>query len=363
MIREWLQGGRPKVDAPDAIEAEKGVAVVDEDERLRRERLEKGPVIAAEPTEDDKARRVQSKLRSSFTGPRGVQGVSFDSLSRATNRVLPTSDRGGYAGPEEADGVTLSCSRNIHNIMASSKWTLGKPQSAGWEMSLQMNGFSDVTAVTYSTQGRYSLMHQRMFKSGALAVTQFMYQPQMAMMGGTFFSMLQYPWGPNGATTQVQYVRGQQVQLSHAARIVRGVNAGACMTYELPTNKTSVAYAFHTTSTDKKSQWAGSWTPATGEWKLATTKFDYQSDREIGVQIEMADKRGQLVPLMSVGFVKQLIGGGQVQALLTNFRRLKAFVELPFGGQRAGFNQVKLVWGVQFDADTGGCKHGLQLSF
>ena len=341
---------------------------LDKQEQEKREnRLRAEPTLRSEETEEQlyrekSARKLRESAASDSANRRGAAGpgLTYDSLMRPASRVMPLDPQSGI---DFHEGLKLSAGRSVQNINVQSQWTMGNPQHSNWEFTMQMQGFSDVNSVSYTTDGKWTLIHQRMFRNGSFGMLQFMLNPQMGPMGNTFVAMMMYPWATHGGTTQFSYVKGQQSSLSHAARIVRGLDVGAQLTYEMMTNSTHVSYAFHSTSADKSRNWCGSYTPESGAWKLALTKFDWNSDLEVGAQLELADKRGNLVPNFSVGFRKPLIGGGLVHCIMSNFSRLKAMVELPFGGERVGMNQVKLSWLVQYDARDGGAKHGISIGF
>jgi hypothetical protein len=340
-------------------------ALLKQEQEKRETRLREEPTLrSAEHEEKSHKDKWRSKLRESAISESrtagGGPGLGYDSLLRPASRVMPLDPQ---SSQDYHEGIKINAARSVQNINVQSQWTLGNPQHSNWEYTFQMQGFSDVNSVSYTTGGKWTLIHQRMFRNGAFGMLQFMMNPQMGPMGNTFVMMMMYPWAVHGGTTQFSYVKGQQTSLSHAARLVRGVDVGASMTYEIPTNSTSVSYAFRTTSADKTRNWCGSINPETGAWKLAVTKYDWNSDLEVGAQMELSDKKGQLVPSFAVGFRKPLIGGGLVHVINQNFYKLKALVELPFGGERVGLNQVKLNWMVQYDARDGGAKHGVTLSF
>lgn len=378
MLRDFLGGGSSDKDKKtennkDGSSKGEGDAasiandLAKQEQEKRESRLREEPVVRSIDHDEKISRdKLHAKLRESAAsgvGKRGSPagpGLTYDSLMRPASRVLPLDPQSGI---DFHEGIKLSTSRGVQNINVQSQWTMGNPQHSNWEFTMQMQGFSDVNSVSYTTDGKWSMMHQRMFRNGSFGMLQFMTNPQMGPMGNTFVAMMMYPWATHGGTTQFTYVKGQQASLTHAARIVRGLDVGASLAYEMMTNSTSVSYAFHSQSSDKTRNWCGSINPETGAWKLALTKYDWQSDLEVGAQLELADKRGNLVPNFSVGFRKPLIGGGLVHCIMSNFSKLKAFVELPFGGERVGMNQVKLSWLVQYDAREGGAKHGISLNF
>ena len=221
-----------------------------------------------------------------------------------------------------------------------------------------MNGFSDVIGVTYSTLSRWQLSYQRVFSTGAMFVAQLMAQSQGGMTMGTLFSMLQYPW-VHGGCTQLQYVKQQQTTLSHMQKIIRGVYVGSQFSYDPNTHASSMSYAFTAHNDKKTSVWSGEMKPSSGEWKIAYLRQDWASDHEVAVQLENTEKRNGFVSLLSIGIRKVMVGGGSVSAAISGFTKLRAIVELPFGGERPGFNQVRFNYNTQYDIQSGGFKHGL----
>lgn len=369
MLAEWFKPADPQAKPAAAGGESKSAVHSEEDKRKEHSRKlrEQEPVIAKELTAEElSAQReatLRRKLAAAANGSGGQAGpgnsATFESIMRPLNRLLMTEQHNEFF-----DGIQMQTSRQMHNLMVQSKLSVGSPQTAGWELVLQANGFSDVSSVTYSTAGRTSLMHQRMFKSGALGVGQFMAQNTPMGPQGNFYGMLQYPWMRNGASS-ISYLKGQNVTLSHGVRVLRGLTVGANMAYDMTTKTTSMTYAG---SLNRKNvSWYGSWTPDKGEWKLATTRQDWELDTEMFAMVEMANRKGQsggedLMSMVSFGLKKPFIGGATVSAVLQGFARLKGVLELPFGGDREGFNRVTLTYCVQYDAIKGACKQGIGLS-
>jgi hypothetical protein len=366
MLTEWLSGSG-KADAEKATGSVDPAAAAAEAKRVEhRKALEAEPEVHREQTADEQRENSDKALRKKLIdsakepSPGPNSAITFDGLFRTAGRLLISEQQVDFH-----DGLQLNLSRQAHNMQVSSKWQFGNPQAAGWDVNLQMNGFGDVTSTSYSTLGRFSLMHQRVFKSGALMVAQFMVQPQAAQMGappGTLFFMMQWPW-IRGGCTQFNYLRSQHVQLSHTARLMRGVHLGAQMQYDTNTHDTAMSYGLSAASTDKTAMFAAQATPDKGEWKVAMTKADAASDVEMVVQLERVEKQqGGLQPALSIGLRKPFIGGAVVSAVMTQFQRLKVVLDLPFGCGRAGINEASLQYTLKFDAHSGGVKHGLALT-
>ena len=366
MLKQWLQ----KRDDADKDKAATQPSAptkrpADEDPQLPRD-------LTDEEKQAEKDAAIRRKLReASREGPATPNNsTSYDSLFRASQRIMMEA-----AGDQPSDGFQVNTSHHVQNAQLQTKFQFGggNPQMGNgpsYEVDLQMNSFSDVMSVGYSTLGRWQLMYQRVFKSGALFVGQFMVQPAAAAMGGppgTLYAMLQYPW-VNGGCSQMAYLRGQHVNVSHAQRLIRGLHVGANMTYDLGTKSTTMAYCASTTSHDKSRNWVAEVKPDSGEWKVAATKRDWASDTEFGVQLDYAEKRspmggsGVKASTLSMSMRRPLIGGGTFAAVLTGFQKLKASLELPFGCERLGANQIMLGYNTTYDVNTGALKHGLTLS-
>lgn len=282
---------------------------------------------------------------------------AFDNVFRGPNRILMEQ-----SGDE---GLTISCSRNAINSMVTSKWQFGDPKSSSWELGVQMHGFSDLVMASYNTMKRWQLTYQRTFSAGGLAVAQFMAQPAMMQMGGpggSFFGLVQIP-SVTGGCTALQYVKSQQFALSHMQRIVRGVHIGAQATYSIPTKDTTMAYVAHTVSPNKSFQWGAEVKPESGEWKVSCIKSDWATDLEMCAQVEHTQKRQDFVSLLSFGLKAHLVGGGTVQAAISGFSKVKAALELPFGGDRVGMNQVAFGYNCMLNLENGGLKQGVSINF
>ena len=352
MLREYFFGKEvdPLTTNKDSSQKEsplkKTIEVVEMTNEVSEEELEA-------KRESDFRRKLRESAREPPPQPHNL--LTYDSALRVSSRILMDGNMGGDA----YDGFQVNVSRNAHNAMMSSKWHLGNPQVSHWEVGLQMNGFNDVVSASYNTLSRWQLMYQRMFTSGALGVLQFMAQPQAMAMGGppgTFFGMLQHPWVWGGCS-QFQYIKPQQMSLSHMQRVIRGVHVGSQLTFELPTQSTHTSFVF--SASRKSSTIAAEIKPSSGEWKVAATKMDWATDTEFACQLEFVEKRTGKLNLLSMGLRKQLVGGGQVQAVLSGFSKVRTLLELPFGGERVGYNAVRVTWGVQYDIGTGKLSQGL----
>lgn len=350
MLSQWFGG---KAEDPKASEGAKAA---------KKARMSLDPEAASRLTDEEvQANReaaFERKLRDGIKeGPAHPNNmVTYEAAFRNAQRVLMEGN-----GAESNEGLQLSMGRNAQNCMINSKWSLGNPQASNWEVSLQMNGFSEVTSVSYCTMNRWSLMHQRIFRTGAMGLIQAFSQPQGGMFMGNLVCLLQYPWVTGGAT-QLQYVKGQSLSLSHMQRVLRGFFIGSALNYDPNTHATTMSYALLAQNSKKTASVAAEIKPESGEWKVAYTRQEWSTDHEISVQLENTEKRAGLINLLSIGLRKQLIGGGVVDCVLSGFSKLRAVVEIPFGGERQGFNQTRMSYNVQYDIQSGGLKHGLSLT-
>lgn len=346
MLAQWFK----KEEAP---------AEVKDDKKKTRMIVDPEAPSVVETPEEISAKKealLEKKLRDSLKeGPPHPQNmVAYDSAFRTSQRVLMDGNMA-----EQTDGLSVNMSRNVQNTMVTSKWLFGNPQMSHWEVSLQMNGFSDVTSVSYNTMNRWQLMYQRVFRSGAMCVMQLMSQPQGdGSNAGNFFGLVQYPW-VHGGCTALQYVKQQAVTVSHMQRLIRGVYAGSALNYDPNTKGTTVSYAASATNPSKTSTLAAEIKPHSGEWKVAYNRADWGTDQEMTAQLEFTEKRNGKISLLSVGLRKQMIGGGVVNCVISGFSKLRAAVEMPFGGDRAGMNQVMMSYNLQYDIPTGGLKQGV----
>lgn len=313
---------------------------------------------------DDRMRTDRSlfkkKLREvgAESAPNPNSMFAYDNCFRGPNRILMEQ-------PGRDEGLVISCSRNAVNAMVTSKWNFNCPKTSFWEVAVQMHGFSDLVSASYSTMKRWQLTYQRTFSAGGLAVMQVMAQPAMMQMGGpggSFFGLVQIPW-VRGGCTALQYVKTQQVALSHMQRIVRGVHLGAQATYIVPTHDTEMSYVAHTMSADKSMQWAGEVKPESGEWKVTCIKADWATDVEMCAQVEHTKKQQGYLSQLCFGMKARLVGGGSVQAAMIGFSKVKAAFEFPIGGDRLGFNQMTLGYNCMLNLESGGLKQGLNIDF
>jgi hypothetical protein len=359
MLKDWIQSwsGTSDKDKKESLsetgKTAAGPARLDFDP----ENQKSSPVDPVERREEEILRKLRESAKEAPPTPNNV--VTYDSVFRTSSRILLDGNQ-----HETHDGLQVNVGRNAQNCMVSSKWQFGNPQSSGWDINLQMNGFSDMTSVGYSTTGRWSLMYQRVFKSHAMAVLQFMAQPQAMAMGGpagTFFGLMQYPW-VTGGCSQLSYVKSQNFSLNHMQRIIRGVYAGAQMSYDPNTRGTTLSYGLSATNPAKSSSFGVEVKPHSGEWKMAFATSDWESDMELATQLEYTEKRNGKVSILSIGMRKNLIGGGVINCVLSGFSKLKANLDFPFGGSQQGLNQMGMSYSLQYDLHSGGLKHGVTLN-
>ncbi|CBH14476.1 Archaic translocase outer mitochondrial membrane 40 [Trypanosoma equiperdum] len=347
MLKEWLRGKQSEEPVAQAEPVKRGALGVDVESSLEPSQEE---IIAQR--EDAFRRKLAASAKEGPPSPGKV--VAYDTLLRPLQRLLLDGN-----AAETQEGLTISVARNAQNVMMSTKTMLVSPQMSNWELSLQMNGFSDIVVATYNTLSRWSLMYQRVSSTGALLFAQCMAQRQQGMTQGTVVGMIQYPW-VQGGCTQVQYVKDQSFSVSHAQRLIRGFYLGSNLSWDALTKGTSLSYAGCITNPSKTGSLAAEWSPSKGEWKVGLTRSDWASDVEFAMQLEYT-KKGQsgLMGLLSFGTKKQFVGGGSVSTAMLGFSQLKAVVEVPFGGDRSGFNQFMCMYNALYDIHSGGLKHGV----
>ncbi|EAN97019.1 putative Mitochondrial import receptor subunit ATOM40 [Trypanosoma cruzi] len=346
MLMEWLRGKSEEVSAAPEKTVRRKLLDVDPETPL-----EPSPAEAASQREEKFRRKLAASAKEGPTSPAKL--VSYESMFRGAQRLLMEGNFG-----EINEGLTLNVARNAQNVMISSKCVLLSPQMSHWEVSFQMNGFSDIVAASYNTLSRWSLMYQRVSSTGALLLAQCMAQRQQGMTQGTVVGMLQYPWVQGGCTA-VQYVKNQSFTLSHAQRIIRGLHVGSSLSWDPMTKGTSLSHGFTAVNSLKKGSLSGDWTPSKGEWKLAITKKDWAHDAEFAMQLDHTQKDQDMTSQLSFGLKKQFIGGSSMSAVLNGFSVVKAAVGLPFGGERIGLNQMHCRYNVHYNIRSGALKHGL----
>jgi hypothetical protein len=372
MLWEWLGYGKAgeaegaaasTTETPKASKSGSKAGKGDTPAPPKKHVLDEDPALPTpmtpEEEEREKARLIRQKLREAvMEQPHASHSVTYDSLSRATNRILMEGHSSSTM--EFHDGLQLCVQKQFQNTQVQSRWSFGNPQQANWESNVTMNGFNSVVSVTWSTLGRAQLMYQRMFNTGGLLVTQFMMQPTPMGNHGTLFALMQYPWVNHGCSTAT-FLKGQHVSLTHCSRLIRGVHVGANFNYDLNTHASTLTYAAATTSSDKNTHWVGEWKPSSGEWKLGTATSLWAHDAEVAAQIELKEGRQGMSPNLVLGIRKPLIGGGCIHSSLANFKKIKLALELPYGLDRVG-SRIQVQYGVQLDVATGGLKHGLTLN-
>ncbi|KEG13017.1 hypothetical protein DQ04_01271170 [Trypanosoma grayi] len=346
MLMEWLRGKPADESAAPQKPPQRKTLDLDPETPL-----EPSPAEAIALREDAFRKKLAASAKEGPASPAKL--VSYDTMFRRAQRLLIEGN-----ASEIQEGLTMNLSRHAQNVMISSKFALVSPQMSHWEVGLQMNGFSDIVVATYNTLSRWTLMYQRVSSTGALLLAQCMAQRQQGMTQGTVVGMLQYPW-VFGGCTQLQYVKGQVLSLSHTQRIIRGVHVGSNLSWDPNTKGTALSYAASATNPAKTGMLAAEWHPSKGEWKLALTRSDWAHDAEFAMQLEYANKGESMLSLLSFGLRKQFVGGGAMSAALCGFSKLKAIVELPFGGERRGFNQLHCLYNAQYDINSGSLKHGL----
>ncbi|CAD2216535.1 hypothetical protein AGDE_02442 [Angomonas deanei] len=345
MLKDWFRGSSAKPeDAPTKTAT----------------RMEVDPEKSLETDESIREQRrlvFEKKLEESAkSGVRvhAMRVVTYDSIFQKAHNILLQGNQN-----ETREGVYFNVGSNFQNTMVMSKWSLVNPKESNFEINLQMSGFSDVLAATWSTLSRYSLMYQRASSTGALVLAQFMAEKQQGMCQGMLFGMLQYPW-VNGGCTRLQYVKDRQFSLSHLQRIIRGVNVGTNYSYDPMTHDSYLSYAM-TWQTPKKDGFVGEICPSKGTWKVAATGHLWSHNLDSAVELEYKETREGMKSALNLGCRKRFIGGGELVASLLGFGTLKTNLTLPFGGSMPSVNQVRLSINCEYDVHSGAIKQGIVL--
>ena len=305
---------------------------------------------------EDRRNRLNNELR--FHNKPGHH-FSYDKIFRSASRILMES-----MGGDQSEGLTISTNRQSMNMSIASKYAIHDKQDSSWELTLQMHGFSDFVSATFNTLNRYQLMYQRVFKTGAMLVGQFMVQPGMMtgspVPAGNFFSVFEYPWCSNGCSS-VSYLKGQYVTLSHTQRLIRGLYVGSSVTYDVPTHDTRSSYAFQSTSPNKKTIYSGE-VKDNGDARLAVIHKDWASASEVALEVDYTEgKNGTKSSSFNAGIHRDLFGKGSLSLSLLNFQKLKGALELPFGLDRPGWNQVSMAYNMSYDIYNSSFKQGIQI--
>ncbi|KAG5491390.1 hypothetical protein JIQ42_01291 [Leishmania sp. Namibia] len=345
MLKEWLRGSSSEAEKP--VEEKRPVSrmVIDAEK----------PLETRESAMSRRREAYEKKLAESAKEgpPHPSKMVTYDGIFRKAQSVLLEGNNN-----EIQEGITLNIARNAQNAMISTKWALVNPQMSHWEVNLQMNGFSDIVAASWNTLNRYQLMYQRVSSTGAMLVTQFMAQKQGGMSQGTVFAMMQYPWRFGGCT-QVQYVKDQSLSLSHVQRLIRGVHIGTNLTVEPATHSSCLSHAISLMTAKRDAGFMAEMTPSKGTWKIAATAFDWSMNMDAAIELEFMEGREGMRSALNVGCRKSFVGGAQLTASLLGFNMAKVNLELPFGGEVPGANQLRLAFNCQYDIHAGALKQGL----
>lgn len=348
MLKEWIRGSSSGTESQEQGPKKTTRMVVE-------------PEMSLDDTETAENRRravTEEKTKEMLAkGPsKGQSAVTYDSIFAPIQEMV-FQERVN----EVQEGIQVQVAKHAQNAMVTSKWTFGNPQSADWELNVQMNGFSDIVAASWSTNNRYQLMYQNSFSSGALFVMQAFAQKQGYMSHGSMFSMLQYPWSFHGCS-QAQYVKDQSVSFDHLQRMARGLHIGSklVINYSTPPNIATLTHAFSFVTPKKNTSFMGEINPSNGTWKLAAVAKDWRLNTEGVIQIDYKENdQGQKSSSFLVGLRRSYIGGATLSTALANFQSLSLNLQLPFGGQLPNTNQFLMQLKCLYDIRTGGLKHGI----
>eukprot|EP00796_Vickermania_ingenoplastis_P006168 gene6168-4446_t len=264
--------------------------------------------------------------------------VAYDSLFQHVQEILMEDGRGN----EFKEGVQINVSRRAMNAMIS-------PNMSEWEVNLQMNGFTDILAATWSTSNRYQLIYQNVSSLGSLFVAQVFAQTKGPATQGSLFTMFQYPWWFGGCS-QIQYLKGQNFSLSHTQRLIRGKNVDLAHALSIATHK-------------KNTIMVGEIHPLKGTWKISAAMREWGNSSKGVAELEYKETEdGQKASALKLGFQRAFVGGANITTSLINFDAVNIDVHLPFGGSIQGLNQFKMQLKCKYDLRSGGLKHNLVLT-
>ncbi|KAG5492902.1 hypothetical protein JKF63_01482 [Porcisia hertigi] len=345
MLKEWLRGSSSGAEKSPEEKKPATRMVVDVEKSLETHES------AATRRRDAYEKKLADSAKQGPLHPSKM--VTYDSMFRKAQSVLLEGNNN-----EIQEGITLNVARSAQNTMISTKWALANPQMSHWEVNLQMNGFSDIVAASWNTLNRYQLMYQRVSSTGAMLVTQFMAQKQGGVSQGTVFAMMQYPWRFGGCT-QVQYVKDQSVGLSHVQRLIRGVHIGTNLSLDSTTHNSYLSHAISLATAKRDAEFMAELTPSKGTWKIAATAFDWALNMDAAIELEYKEAREGMKSALNVGCRKKFVGGAHLTTSLLGFDTAKVNLDLPFGGEVPGGNQLRLSFNCQYDIHAGALKQGL----
>lgn len=347
MLKDWLRGSsESKTETEKKQPASRMVVAAEtlqDEEQIKQERRR----TAAE-------KKLSELVENGSPRPRKM--TSYDSLFEPAQDLLLS----GHAH-EVFDGVQVKLSRHAQNAMVSSKWMLGKPNASEWELNVQMNGFTDIIAASWSTSNRYQLMYQNVSPTGALFVGQAFSQTKGPSVQGSIFAMLQYPWAFGGCS-QVQYLKGQNFTLSHTQRLLRGVHFGSNLVISsaAPDNNAVLSHAISVATPRKDVVFMGEVIPSKGEWKVAAVAKDWaMNTRGVAELSYKESEEGRKASMLKFGLQRSFVGGANITTALINFASVNIDAVLPFGVGLQGASQFKFQVKCNYDLHTGGLKHGL----
>ena len=316
--------------------------------------------ISPENKIKERAMAIKSKLKEDLRHkPKLGQHFSYEKLFRPISQVLMDQSVG-----EGDEGMTMACSRQNMNVSLTTKYALKTWQTSAWDLTLQAHGFSDFLSATYSTLNRYQLMYQRIFKTGAMGIAQWVVQPGPMVPGpvppGNFFTLFECPWRRHGCSA-FTYLKGQHVSLSHTERLLRGLFAGSMLTYDLTTHNTAMSYGIQRSSTDRKTLFVAEYKNE-GDMRISLLRKDWLTDTEVVLDVDYVErKNGVRSSGFNAGIRRNLLGGGALNIILNNFSKIRGILDLPYGLDLPGANQVRLSYAINYDIPTSTLKHGMSL--
>lgn len=347
MLKEWLRGGSSSNGDESSGSAPKAST-----------RMTVAADVPLEESKEDRRLGILEKKMTDLVSKGSMhqnKTITYDLIFKPIQELLNMQKN------EINEGIQIHVARHAQNAMITSKWDLGKPQTALWEVEAKMNSFSDMIAASWSTANRYQLMYQNVFPFGASFVAQIFAQSKGNATQGSIFSMLQYPWSFGGCS-QIQYFKGQHFCMSHLQQMVRGVYFGSMFmtTTGAPTHTVDLTHAFLIQNHKKSASFMGEINPQKGTWKLGAVGKDWGLNTKGVAELEYSEaEQGQKASSLMLGVSRAFVGGAKIATALVNFQQLHINLQIPFGGKFKNANQMEMQIKCLYDLHSGGLKHGI----
>lgn len=128
------------------------------------------------------------------------------------------------------------------------------------------------------------------------------------------------------------------------------------------THETTLSHAAVFTTPDKKMTIGAEVNPSAGTWKVLASANDWSHDLDVAMEIEYKNGREGMASLFNFGCRRHFVGGSHLTAALSGFSNLRINLELPFGGQMPGVNQMRLLLSCLYETRTGKLRQGLSIT-